>query len=159
MLATIWNDLRYSARTLARNPSVTVLAIATVALGVGVNAGIFTVVNGLLFRNLPAPDAHELVTIQQSIEGVPGRAGNAGLGGFSTAEYRVLSDRTTMLSGVFGNSDPTETTLGGESPQQILGTIVTCEYFDVLRQPPALGRALRAADCATGCGPRGGALA
>ncbi len=153
MLATIWNDLRHSARTLARNPSVTVLAIATIALGVGVNAGIFTVVNGLLFRNLPAPDAHELVTIQQSIEGVPGRAGNAGLGGFSTAEYRALSDRTTMLSGVFGNSDPTETTLGGESPQQILGTIVTCEYFDVLRQPPALGRALRAADCATGADP------
>jgi predicted permease len=153
MLATIWNDLRYSTRTLARNPSVTVLAIATIALGVGVNAGIFTVVNGLLFRDLPAPDAHELVTIQQSIEGVPGRAGNAGLGGFSTAEYRALSDRTTMLSGVFGNSDPTQTTLGGESPQQILGTIVTCEYFDVLRQPPALGRALRAADCATGADP------
>jgi macrolide transport system ATP-binding/permease protein len=153
MLGTIWDDIGYSARTLVRNPRVTVLAVATIALGVGVNAGIFTVVNGLLFRDLPAPDAHELVTIQQSIEGVPGRAGNAGLGGFSTAEYRALSDRTRMLSGVFGNSDPTQTTLGGESPQQILGTIVTCEYFDVLHQPPSLGRALRAADCATGADP------
>jgi predicted permease len=153
MLATIWDDVGYSVRTLARNPRVTILAITAIALGIGVNAGIFTVVNGLLFRDLPAPDAHELVTIQQSIEGVPGRAGNEGLSGFSTAEYRALRDRATTLSGVFGNSDPTQTTLGGESPLQIVGTIVTCEYFDVLRQPPAFGRALRAADCATGADP------
>ncbi len=45
MLATIWNDIRYSVRTLARNPGVTGLVIATIALGVGVNAGIFTTVN------------------------------------------------------------------------------------------------------------------
>jgi predicted permease len=61
-----------------------------------------------------------------------------------------LTERTTTLSGVFGHSDPTRTTLGGESPQEIVGTIVTCEYFDVLRQPPAMGRALRTEDCATG---------
>jgi predicted permease len=153
MLSTIWNDIRYSVRTLARNPGVAALAVVTIALGIGVNAGILTTVNGLLFRDLPAVDAHELVTIQQSIEGVPIRIGNLGLGGFSTAEYRALSEQTTALSGVFGNSDPTRTTLGGESPQEIVGTIVTCEYFDVLRQPPAMGRALRAEDCATGADP------
>jgi putative ABC transport system permease protein len=151
MLATIWNDIRYSARTLARNPGVTALAVATIALGVGVNAGIFTTVNGLLYRDLPAGNAHELVMIEQAIDGLPGRVGNGPRGGrFSTQEYRDLSQRVTTLSGVFGHSDPTRTTLGGESPQQIIGTIVTCEYFDVLEQPPALGRALRAEDCATG---------
>ncbi|HJR68806.1 MAG TPA: ABC transporter permease [Gammaproteobacteria bacterium] len=150
MLSTIWNDIRYSIRTLARNPGVAALAIVTIALGIGVNAGILTTVNGLLFRDLPAVDAHELVTIEQSIEGVPSRVGRAG---FSTTEYRSLSEQTTTLSGVFGNADPTRTTLGGESPQEIVGTIVTCEYFDVLRQPPAMGRALRAEDCATGADP------
>jgi putative ABC transport system permease protein len=150
MLSTLTSDLRYAARTLARNPGFAAAAIATIALGVGVNAGIFTTVNGLLYRDLPAVDAHELVTIQQTLDGVPGRVGNVQLGGFSTQEYRTLAAGTTTLSGVFGHSDPTRTTLGGESPQQIVGTIVTCEYFDVLRQPPALGRALRAEDCATG---------
>jgi predicted permease len=153
MLSALWNDVRYSVRTLARNPGVTSLAIATIALGVGVNAGIFTVVNGLLFRNLPAPGAHELVTIQQTLEGVPDREGSVVRGGFSTAEYRLLRERTQALSGVFGHSDPTQTTIGGESPQEVLGAIVTCEYFDVLEQAPALGRALRAEDCATGADP------
>ena len=148
MLSTIWGDLRYAVRTLKRNPGFAAAAILTIALGIGVNAGIFTTVNGLLYRDLPAADAHELVTIDQTIEGVPGRPG-----GFTTKEYRALAERTTTLTGVFGSSDPTRTTLGGESPQQIAGTIVTCEYFDVIGQPPATGRALRAEDCATGADP------
>ena len=151
MSFTLMNDLRYAARTLARNPGFAAAAILTIALGIGVNAGILTTVNGLLFRDLSAPDARELVTINQTIEGVPGR--NSRLGGFTTAEYRRLSAQTTTLSGIFGQSDPTRTTLGGESPRAIIGTIVTCEYFDVLRQPPAMGRALRAEDCAIGAGP------
>jgi putative ABC transport system permease protein len=151
MLATLWTDIRYSARTLARNPGVTALAITTIALGIGVNAGIFTTVNGLLFRDISAPDADELVTVRQTLEGVPGRVSR--LGGFTTAEYRRLSEQLTSLSGIFGQSDPTRTTLGGDSPRAIIGTIVTCEYFDVLRQPPAIGRALRAEDCELGAGP------
>jgi hypothetical protein len=147
MSSMLLNDLRYAARTLTRNPGFAAAAILTIALGIGVNAGIFTTVNGLLYRDLPAGDAHELVRIEPTIEGVPGRELAFG---FTTREYRALAERTTTLSGVFGNSDPTRTTLGGESPQQIVGTIVTCEYFDVLEQPPAMGRALRAEDCATG---------
>jgi putative ABC transport system permease protein len=155
MLMTIWNDIRYSVRTLARNPGVTALAVVTIALGIGVNAGIFTTLNGLLFRDLSAPDAHELVTVAQTFDGVPSRIGNGSVRpvGFTTDEYRSLSAQTTTLSGIYGQSDPTRTTLGGESPREIIGTIVTCEYFDVLRQPPALGRALRAEDCETGAGP------
>ncbi len=153
MLSTLMSDLRYAARTLARNPGFAAAAIVTIALGVGVNAGIFTTVNGLLYRDLPAPDAHELVTIQQAIDGVPDRVEQPPAWRVLDGGIPTLSERTTTLSGVFGHSDPTRTTLGGESPQEIAGTIVTCEYFDVLRQPPALGRALRAEDCATGADP------
>jgi predicted permease len=155
MLSTIWNDIRYSARTLARNPGVTALAAATIAMGIGVNAGIFTTLNGLLFRDLSAPDAHELVTVAQTFDGVPSRIGNGNVRplGFTTAEYRSLAEQITTLSEIYGQSDPTRTTLGGDSPREMIGTIVTCEYFDVLRQPPALGRALRAEDCETGADP------
>ena len=66
----IGSDIRYAARCLTRNPGFTVAAIVTIALGIGVNAGIFTVLNGVLFRDLPAPDAHELVSINQTVEGV-----------------------------------------------------------------------------------------
>ena len=52
-----------------QNPLFTVVAVLTLALGIGVNAGIFTVLNGVLFRDLPAPDAHELVSIAQTVEG------------------------------------------------------------------------------------------
>ena len=85
MSSTLMNDLRYAARTLARNPGFAAAAILTIALGIGVNAGIFTTVNGLLYRNLPAPEAQELVTIEQTIEGVPGRPG-----GFTTHRQRAV---------------------------------------------------------------------
>jgi predicted permease len=153
MLAGLWNDVRYSARVLARNPGFAAAAIVTIALGVGVNTGIFTVLNGVLFRSLPVPDARELVTIRQQIEGVPDREGATALGLFSTAEYRIYAERSKTLSGVFGTSDPTRTTLGGDSPQQVMGTIVTCGYFEVLRQPPEIGRGLTAQDCETGADP------
>lgn len=150
MLSSLWNDVRYSARTLARRPGFAAASIVTIALGVGVNTGIFTVLNGVLYRDLPAPDADELVTIRQTLEGVADRDGEAP---FSTAEFRAYSERTRTLSGIAGYSDPTRTILGGTSPQEMIGTIVTCDYFDVLRQPPAIGRALSARDCETGADP------
>ena len=63
MLTKLWSDVRYALRSLGRSPGFAVPAIITIALGVGVNAGIFTILNGVLFRDLPAPDAHELVSI------------------------------------------------------------------------------------------------
>ena len=67
MQAHLWNDLRYAARRLSKSPGFTAAAVATIALGVGVNTGIFSVINGVLFRDLPATDSHELVSIVQSI--------------------------------------------------------------------------------------------
>ena len=126
--------------------------MVTLALGIGVNTGIFTVVNGVLFRDLPAPDAHELVSISQAV------AGRAGLrhrkDTFSTSEYRAYRDRAQTLSGVLAYANARgETTLGGDAPQKILGVLVSCNYFAVLRQPPALGRGLDAQDCAPGADP------
>ena len=64
-----WQDVRYGLRTFRRSPMFTAVAVLTLGLGIGVNAGIFTVLNGVLFRDLPVPDAHELVSISQTVQG------------------------------------------------------------------------------------------
>lgn len=82
--ATWWHDVRYGLRSFHRNPMFTAVAVVTLALGIGVNAGIFTVLNGVLFRDVPAPDAHELLSIQQKITGV--QTGVTGEDTFSTSD-------------------------------------------------------------------------
>ena len=66
MLAHFFGDLRYAARRLAAAPGFTAAAIVTIALGVGINTGLFSVLNGIVLRDLPAPDAGELVSIHQT---------------------------------------------------------------------------------------------
>jgi predicted permease len=129
-----------------------VAAIATIALGVGMNAGIFTVLNGVLFRDLPVPQAHELVSIQQGVEGVDLTA-RTGVGTSSVADYEAYRQRAQTLSGLVAHSNPNETTLGGAAPTEVMGVLVSCNYFAVLQQPPALGRALAPADCRGGADP------
>jgi predicted permease len=154
MFAHLGNDVRYAARRLSTSPGFTVAAIATIALGVGINTGIFSVINGVLFRDIPAPDSRELVSIAQTIEGVPDREGNVFMGLLSTAEYQAYRDRSETLAAVMGHSEPIGTMLGGaEAPRQIGGLLVTCAYFDVLEQQPAMGRGLTEQDCRTGADP------
>jgi predicted permease len=148
---TWWQDIRYGLRTFARNPAFTAVAVLTLALGLGVNTGIFSVVNAVLFRELSAPAAHELVSIFQMVEGVPDRTGEDQ---FSTSEYFSYRDRVKTLSGLaaYGNAMG-EATLGGDTPRKILGTLVSCNVFSVLQQPPALGRAFAPRDCEAGAEP------
>lgn len=152
MLAQTWDDVRLAGRTLSRSPGFAVAAIVTIALGTGVNAGIFSVLNGVLFRDLPAAAAHELVAIGQTVVGVEGHQ-ISGAGTFSTAEYRTYRDEARTLSAVAGYANAPRATLVGDAPREVFGTLVTCGFFDVLRQPPVLGRALVETDCAPGADP------
>jgi macrolide transport system ATP-binding/permease protein len=88
------------------------------------------------------------VSISQTIQGVPDLAGQEW---FSTSEYVAYRDRAQTLSGLvaFANARG-EATLDGDVPRKILGTLVSCNYFAVLQQPPALGRALTPQDCEPG---------
>jgi predicted permease len=142
VLFNLWNDLRYAARRLAASPGFTAAAVVTIALGVGINTGIFSVLNGIMLRALPAPDAHELVSIQLSrqLPGLP-----RPLRRFTTSEYREYRDGTETLSGILAYSGTT-VTLGGDAPQEIRGTLVSCNYFEVLGYTPVLGPGL-ANDC------------
>ncbi|HZI79266.1 MAG TPA: ADOP family duplicated permease, partial [Vicinamibacterales bacterium] len=141
-------DIRYGLRTLRTSPTFTAVAVATLALGIGVNTGVFTVVNAILFRNVPAPRAHELVALSQTVQGAREFADQTQ---FTTAEYFAYRDRANTLSGIaaFANARG-ETTLGSNTPRKLLGALVSCNYFDVLEQPPALGRPLAPRDCEPG---------
>ena len=69
MLRNVWNDVRYAIRSIRRNPGFTAAAIVPIALGIGINTGIFSILNGLALRPLPAPDANELVSVYQQMRG------------------------------------------------------------------------------------------
>lgn len=141
VLSNLLIDIRYAARRLCLSPGFTAAAVATIALGVGVNTGTFSVLNGVALRDLPAPGADELVSIHQVLDEASlrqrPRTGTAS--GFSTSEFHTYRDSTRTLSGLMGYSQQITVTLGGDAPQEIVGTPVTCNYFDVLRQPPIIG--------------------
>ncbi len=147
MRSNLWNDIRYAVRTFRRNPGFTAAAIVPIALGIGINTGIFSILDGLALRPLPAPAANELVSIHQQLRGVPHRNSDGTDSMFSAPEYRTFRDRTHTLSGLMGYSRPWRVTLGGESPQEVEGALVTCNYFDVMRLRPALGPGFTAANC------------
>jgi putative ABC transport system permease protein len=146
----IFGDIRYGIRRLSGSPGFTVAAVLTIALGVGLNAGAFSILNGLVLRDLPVPGGDALVVAYQSVgrseKGAPDPR-------FTTAELETYRDRSETLVGLMGYSLPWPAALGGATPREILGRYVTCSYFDVLRQPPAAGRALTAQDCEPGAAP------
>jgi predicted permease len=152
LLHNITNDLRYALRSLSRTPGFAAAAIVTIALGVGVNTGIFSVINGMLFRDIPAPNGRELVSIYQIIRGVPERE-RALVSLATTTEFQTYRDGATTLSSLAGHSEPVGALLGGDTPEQTGGLLVTCAYFEVLGERPALGRALTERDCRIGADP------
>lgn len=152
MLHSLHDDLRYALRSLSRAPGFAAAAVVTIALGVGVNTGIFSVINGALFRDIPASAGRALVAIYQNVKGVPERE-TARVGLATTAEFQAYRGEARSLSVVAGHSDPVGTLLGGDVPQQTAGLFVTCTYLQTLGERPALGRDLTEQDCRAGADP------
>jgi predicted permease len=148
ILSNFWSDLRYSARTLRKNPGFTAVAVLAISLGIGVNTGIFTVLNGAALRPLPVPGSTDVVSVYQDIHGLKSRNVHGAPSFFSWPEYKSYRDDNRVLSGLAAYSPFLSVTLGGDQPQQLFGQLTSCNYFDVLNEPPALGRAFSASDCA-----------
>jgi predicted permease len=150
-LEQLLQDLRYGTRTLLRSPSLSIAAVLAIALGVGVNVGIFSVLNGLALRLLPIPRAREVLSVDQILHfrGHGSRDIHNNGGYFSWSEYRDYRDHNHVFSGVAAYEPYVEATLAAGNVHQILGSAASCNYFDVLEEPPALGRGFAASDCSS----------
>jgi predicted permease len=153
MLSNLAADIRYALRTLRRNPGFALAAIAPIALGIGINTAIFSILNSVAWRPLPVPGGDALVSIYQDFRGGPRRTVHGARSLFSIPEYHAYRDEAQTLSGLAAYSRWWTVTLGRESPQEIDGILVTCNYFDVLAVPLAMGPGFRPANCATADAP------
>src|ERR1039458_704988 len=148
-LSSFWNDLRYAARTLRKNPAFTAVAVLAIALGIGLNTGIFSVLNGIALRPLPVPGSNRIVSVYQFISGLGSRNVYQSESYFSWQEYENYRDSNHVFSGLLAYQPFVSATLGGDRPQELKGQLASCNYFDVLNSPPALGRAFAKSDCAS----------
>jgi macrolide transport system ATP-binding/permease protein len=153
-LESTWRDLRYGARALAKNPGFTAVAVLAIALGIGVNTGIFSVLNGIALKLLPVPRAGQIVSVDQTFHGKFRRDVYGEPGLFSYSEYKNYRAGNHFFSGMLAYAPFLEATLGGDSPSRVRGAETSCNFFDVLRERPALGRTFVEADCsAPGASP------
>ena len=146
-LEQLLQDARFGLRTLWRSPGLTIAAILAIALGIGVNVGVFSVLNSLALRLLPIPHAEQLVSVNQIFHGRFTRNTHNGGNRFSYAEYLDYRDHNHVFTGLVAYDDSIEATLAGGTARQVLGTAASCNYFDVLREHPAQGRGFVDSDC------------
>jgi putative ABC transport system permease protein len=136
---TFLQDLRLSLRALRRSKGLTVTVVLTLALGIGANAAIFSVVRGVLLRPLVNRDENRLIYIRQSARGTENVT-------FSVPEIRDLSSRVKTLSSFGSFSTIGFTMVGLGEPREVRAGVVDGSYFDVMGLHPVLGRLLDARD-------------
>src|SRR5438874_294461 len=148
IVETCWQDLRFAIRVLRNNPGFTAAAVLAIALGVGINVGIFSVLNGAALRLLPIPRAEQVVSIDQILHGRIKRNAHNGSSLVSYSEYLDYRDHNHVFSGLLAYEPFVEATLGGGKMKELTGTLATCNYFDVLGEHPGQGRGFLESDCA-----------
>jgi len=147
-MGTLFQDVRYGLRVLVTKPAFTIVAVLTLALGVGANTAIFSIVNAVLLRSLPFPDPDRLVRIYVNNLGV-------GLRGvrFSVPEFDDLRTQTDVFEDVSVIvAGPTNLT-GAKQPEHLEMVEVSPNYFSMLGATPELGRLFGHQDFALGFAP------
>ena len=135
-------DIRYAARGMVKARAVTAVAVITLALGIGANTAIFSVVNALLLQPLPYSDPDRLVMVWQDLRARGGPA-TEWTGPSQQFDWKAEKDVFENLTSLRGWNAMLG---GGDMPEAFTGEQTTYEYFDVLGARPALGRGFREAD-------------
>src|SRR5499425_1650894 len=135
MIADLWHDLRFGARMLMKQPGFTLMAVVTLALGIGANTAIFSLVNTVLLRPLPLPEPERLMTFNHS---APAQ-GLAELN-LNNAHFAFYRDRSRTFEKMAAYEGEEFSLTGAGDPEVVAGALVTFNYFDVLGQSPLHGR-------------------
>ncbi|HKO97535.1 MAG TPA: ABC transporter permease [Pyrinomonadaceae bacterium] len=132
---SLWQDARFSARMLLKHPAYTLIAVVTLALGIGANVAIFSIINGVLLRSLPYPEADQIVTLWENNikESIP-------QDDFSPANFLDVRERQQSFSNIAFSNPDSVTYLGGSEPEVIRLAVVSQGFFDVFGAGPAHGR-------------------
>ena len=158
-------DLRYALRMLAKSPGFAAVAILTLALGIGANTAIFSVIDAVMFRSLPVEEPQRLVIFGWNAHHEPTLRGHSTYGdcddddhtmecAFSVPFYEALRSHTNTLSGVTAFAGPVEVDFSGNGPANIArGEYVSGDYFTTVGVRTVLGRPLGLADDASTASP------
>jgi len=140
LIDTLWQDVRYAFRTLRRNPTFTVVVVLTLAVGIGANAAVFSVLNSVLLKPLSYPRSEELVALRHVAPGVGSSALNLSPSMFLTYNEQ---NRAFQSLGVWTT---TIGSIGPTDPETVRVALVSDGVLQTLAVPPAAGRWLSAAD-------------
>src|SRR6185369_12250095 len=137
----MFQDLRYGTRMLAKNPGFTAMAVLSLALGIGANAAIFSVMDAVLLKTLPVKQPDRLVFVET------GSAGSKRSSNISYAEFETLRDQQDAVSGASFFAYPTRINIGIEGQSEVVeGQLVSGGFFPMLGVEASAGRALTDAD-------------
>jgi predicted permease len=147
-LESLLQDIRFGARMLRKNPSFTLVAVLTLALGIGANTAMFSIADAVLWRSLPYPHPEQLVTANE----VP-RSDLDSRWGTTYLTFRDWQSRSTAFQNLAATFYDQRILRAAGDPVTVNGLVVTHDYFDVMGVQPMLGRVISAADDAPGAPP------
>src|SRR5215510_14312557 len=144
-MQTLWQDLRYGARMLLKSPGFTLVAVITLALGIGVNTAIFSVVNAVLLRPLPYPHAERMVYV------LGGRLSDPKFeGAYSPRNFTDMRSRNQSFDSYSAFNYMSFTLTGDQQPEALEGILASADFGRVAGMAPALGRFFTAEEDAPG---------
>ena len=133
MIESVWQDVRHAARVLGRNRLFACAGVGTLAVAIGANTAIFSLIDAAFLRPLPYPEPSRLVFLR---EGQPSVTYS-----FSYPRYEMLRDHASAFEGIAAYDDESVTATTSGQPERIEGGRISANFFSVLRVQPILGRA------------------
>jgi len=141
LFESVWRDVRYGFRVLRRSPGFTLAAVVTLALGIGANTAIFSVIYGVLLRPLPYHEGDRLVVVRQQA-----RLNHANSLGFSPKEFFDYRDQNQTMESMVEHHSMNFILYGRDEPERVQTGVVSANFFDVLGVKPLLGRSFTPED-------------